>query len=315
MRKSVFAALVAVLFFTFVSCEKEEMQINPDRIQQIRQEMSKAKYQPTELVLALYGEKKNAGDLKSTEVVKPTIAFSVPNNDIEIYSDNTFKKVWVWTMTQNGQIVGNGIIAINYNQDYQQINDPEFFIGWNNYYCTLVSFIANFQNAQTMISFTFPTTTGMLSFDTYTDCQSYMEMWLPQLNFDCSWETVGGAMFGGMMSFNPSHQTEVSMTISELQSNITDYIKFNTRVFQPNTKVIINISDDEDWWSAQVTLNFIKGKMLPSMVMLPITFEPNQLFYQIISYPNGIAEYSEFITLNCTLSYIQDNGVRVWEAE
>ena len=308
----VLTVITVIFSIMFPSCQKEESQISPDRIQQIRNEMSKAKYLPTEQVLKFYGEKKNAGNLKDAVIVKPTVAFSAPDNDLEVYLDGSFNKVWVWTMTQGGSLVDNGIIAITYNQNYEQIGDPEFYIGWENEYCTPVSIVSNFENAQTLISFSFPTTTGTLSFDTYTDCQNYMELWLPQLNFDCSWETVGGAMFGGTMSFNPAQQTEVSITINGLSSNITDYVKFDTRGFNSNTKVIINISDSDGNWSSQITLNFPSGKTIPTFVMLPITFVPNQIFYQTVTYPNGIAEYSDYVIQNCYL-FSEEDGIKIWK--
>ena len=299
MKNVLFCLMIAVVAL-MSSCTKNEVpQISyADRLAQVRAEISAnpSMFAPPDssTILALYREK--IGGLKGA-LIAPKVGFSTPSNYIYLSIQGGFKKIWSWTITTNDYLVDKGVVAINYNDNYEQVGDCEFIIGWDNQYCTPVLFVTNIQNVQIRVSLSYPVTLGNLSFDSYTNGEASVEIWLPQLEFDGSWSTLGSNSFGGTFSFNPASQTKVDIILPLISPNTYDYIKFFTDNILPNSVLEIYISDDSGNWVDKTTFNFSGSKTIPGFVTIPLTFVPNQVMYRVIHYVNGMPDSGEEFTI------------------
>lgn len=301
--KNTLRLLVVIFILSFTSCNKEEVtnQISDSaRIEQIRNELKLAKYLPTDQkFFQLYNEKKSAGLKNGTISPKGKVGFTSPSNDVYLLPNGEFKQVLVWAIIENAWLMEKGIITIHYDENFNQIGDLEIYIGWDNEYCVPVYIKSNYENVQTRLTFSFPVDGGQLSFETFSNGGKNVEMWLPELNFDFLWETCGNSTFGGLKSFNPLNQNEINVQITGIQSNTDDYIKFYTEGILPNSKINIYINDSFGNTVDRTTLIFPFGKSIPDFIMIPLTFPPSDVYYNVTTFENGIAVYGETIQKSC----------------
>jgi hypothetical protein len=295
-----------LFFFLFLasiiilpSCQKEETVIISDtnRIEQTREILSKYELPSIQKVMDMYLQKKSGGLKDATIIPDAKIGLTNPVNDLyTLPNGDGFKQVWVWIMVDNfGSTVDKGLFVIYYDNKLQEIRSWDFLIGWENEYCIPVLARTNVKNVQIRMNFSFPVKGGgNLSYETFSDCQKEFEVWLPAMQYDFRWETIGGATFAGLKSFNSSTQTGLDITIGNgIDVNTFDYIVFNLNNVEQNSSLEVNIMDESGNYLDKAVVDFPFGKKIPTQIMIPLSFKPYSVMYRTITYPKGIQKYGD----------------------
>lgn len=301
------ALLVVFVGLMLSSCQKTEDEVAIDpiaakaaKIKEIKIEMNQAKYFPVqEKAVSLYKEKKGEGNgLKNATTMvatDPKLLFEAPGNDICLLPNDEFIRVWAWTAIDAGDVIDKGILTIRYNQNYQQIDNYQLYIGWENEWCKPVTISSNIQNSQTQITFGFSAINGEASFDLFTNFQSNLQVWLPLLPFHIFWETLDGAGFAGTMDFNPEKDDQIKITIDGIGINTNDYLKLYAKDFPVGANIILEIFNNNNDYD-RTKLYFPEGE---EYMMIPLTFSPDWVIYQTRTIVNNRSKYSERVERSC----------------
>jgi len=315
-----FVFAVMTIFF-FSSCQKEEF-VEPisdaDLIAQFRS--VNGNFVPSDkIIMELYHHQKS-GQLKNgTSTISPDakVGLMAPQNDLSVIPGGGFKQVWGWIISENGWTKDKGILVVYYDSNFEMLAGWDLYIGWdNNQYCTPINIKTTVENIQIRLIFSFPVKGGgNLSFETFSYGEREFIVWLPLLKYDFNWEVMSGAGFGGLMSFDSSNQTELNIYVgSFIDVNTYDYIKFDLKGLISDSKIIIYINDKEGNMVDMTEIILPYGKIIPVFTYIPLTFSPGSINYQIITYPKGMAEHSDWVHKIC---YLKEslNGNRIYYLE
>lgn len=291
---------MAVVFFS--SCQKEDDIIVSDSeiLAMARKKLPSEK----EILTLIEADILSAseGNLKSAEKegIKPTVSLIMPNNDLYLNEDGTYKQVWAWVIISENYLKDQGVVVINYSNEFM-ITSWQILIGWeNNEYCNPVTIKTNARNIQMGLTFYFPVVGGgNLSFQTFSNCNYDFEIWLPILKYNLAWQVYSGAQFGGVLSFDLSNEKELNILVGDqLDVNTYFYLKYELVGVGSNSKVMLYIYD-EDGNYVERSILLPKGEMIPPYVMIPLTFKPYSVYYQYISFKSGMAEILEYGNRKC----------------
>jgi hypothetical protein len=290
MKKVIILVILFAVVALISSCKKNE-ELRPKKngfnAEEILKNLQKENYASLEkIVLSLYA-KGNTNGLKSTSA-EAKIGFSVPANSYIPGPGSFHRLIFVWSLVEYNNLLDKGIIVVTYNNQNQMHGDPIFFIGWDNEYCVAVDFTSNVTPLMIKMSFSYPSSIGMFSFEQYAHSWNNNYLFkLPQLDFNFAWEVSSSIAFGGTMKFNPANITIVYMQVAgNFNINTKDYVSFPPpNVF--NSKMTMMVFDGNQNMGDLAVFVFPAGAILPPEILMPITFTPQRVDYFISTLENG----------------------------